>query len=134
MKRNLILVALAFLGVLVISQCLLAIWLKDHHVHVHGPGFDAPKLIAAVAAYKHALAENGAPVPDTVSLAQLLNRGLLKPEDVRVFAGWQVSISLKADEATPNVVLMRARRPDGDELVLLTDGSVQQARPGTALH
>jgi hypothetical protein len=98
-------------------------------------GFDGPKLIAAVAAYKHALEHNGAPVPDTVSLAQLLNRGLLKPEDVRAFAGWQASISLKADETTPQAILMRVQWPGGDdELVLLADGSVQQPRRVTALH
>ncbi len=132
MKHPLIIVFLAFFIVLGANQ--FSTWVKGRYLHLPGIGFDGPKLIAAVAAYKHALAEKDTPVPDTVSLAQLLNRGLLNPEDVRAFAGWQVSISLKADEATPQAVLVRARRPDGDELVLLTDGSVQPARPGTALH
>jgi hypothetical protein len=132
MKHPLIIVFLAFFIVLGANQ--LSIWVNGRYLHPPGMGFDGPKLSAAVAAYKHVLEGSGTPVPDTVSLAQLLNRGLLKPEDVRAFAGWQVSISLKADEAAPQAVLMRARRPDGDQLVLLTDGSVQQVKSKTNLR
>ncbi|MEJ0089403.1 MAG: hypothetical protein WDM80_06630 [Limisphaerales bacterium] len=38
---------------------------------------------------------------------------------------WDVTISLKTDEADPQAILMRARLPDGSVTALMADGSVQ---------
>ena len=40
----------------------------------------------------------------------------------------EVSVSTSVDENLPDSVVIRARQPDGTEMVLLADGSVQQRR------
>ena len=87
---------------------------------------DAPKIFAAAKSYAAGLTAQGARIPASVSLKVLIDRGLLTEADVRGFAGLEVSVSLSANESRPQEVLVRARLPDGREIVALADGSVQQ--------
>jgi hypothetical protein len=89
---------------------------------------DVPKLIAAVKTYVEQLRSTGAAVPAEVSLDQLIARGFLTSNDVAGFTGTKVSVTVAADPQNLNQVLMRARQPNGEEIVALNDGSVQVQR------
>ncbi len=93
------------------------------------PGhLDVSKLFRAIQAYADTHPTNGLPLPATVSLDELIHRGLLQEADVSVFRGLDVQINLGADETRPADVLAQARLPDGVEIVALADGSVQPRR------
>jgi len=106
-----------------------AVYFCAAHPKPANPPVDPSKIIAAAAQYAHDLKESGSPVPPTVPLKELIARKMLKPADVSGFEGAEVTVSLaslSANSTGPNDVLMRARMPDGVELELLEDGSVQQ--------
>lgn len=89
---------------------------------------DSTKLLSAMKIYKSDLKRQGMEVPASVSLKELIIRGLLTEADVSGFSGIDVSVNLLADESHPPDALVRARLPDGNEITLLGDGSVQQVR------
>ena len=89
---------------------------------------DPRPVFQAAQAYKRALEAKGQPVPQTVSLADLTRKGFYGPEQAAAFDGYEVTVSLVADESRPQEVLMRVRFPKGDEVAVLCDGSVQ-SRP-----
>jgi hypothetical protein len=89
---------------------------------------DVPKVIAAAKAYGEQLRTTGAAVPAEVSLNQLIASGLLRSNDVSGFSGMKVTVALGVDAQNLQQVLMRARLPDGTEIVALNDGSVQHGR------
>jgi hypothetical protein len=86
------------------------------------------KVLSGANAYIDNLKAKGLPIPDSVTLQELRERGFLKETDARGFEGMQVTISLKPGETAPQVARLRVRFPDGHEAALLGDGSVQQAR------
>jgi len=59
-------------------------------------------------------------------LQDLLQGGYLTTNDVRAFEGMDVIFSTQADVTRPQMILARARMPDGQFICLLADGSVQQ--------
>jgi predicted HAD superfamily Cof-like phosphohydrolase len=87
---------------------------------------DCLKVFNAAKVYALELRTGGVAVPDGVSLRELIARKLLKPEDVSGFKGVEVTVYLNVDTEDPKSVLMRAYFPDGNELVALVDGSVQE--------
>ena len=90
---------------------------------------DAFKLKAAIQTYAAGLKGQGLPVPASVSVKELITRGLLTEADVSGFAGIEVTVSLSPDdEIGVQDVWVRARLPDGHELAVLGDGSVQDSR------
>ena len=93
-----------------------------------GGRVDAEKLVAATHAYTQELKARGLAVPESVSLEELIRRGLLRREDVKGFDGMQVTVGLDASETRPQHTLIRVRMPDGQELAALGDGSVQAVR------
>lgn len=86
---------------------------------------DAVSIFSAAQAYTRDLQRQGINVPPTVQLQELIDRKLLKPEDVSGFAGAEVTVSLTANSNDPRAVLIRARFPDGQEIVTLADGTIQ---------
>jgi hypothetical protein len=91
---------------------------------------DAGKIIAAAQAYSRELKASATPVPASVSMEQLITKGLLKREDVSGFDGVEVTVYLSRDTNAPRSVLMRAHLPDGQDVTVLTDGSVQAPAGG----
>jgi hypothetical protein len=83
------------------------------------------KLAAAANSYSAELKAKGAAVPQSVTLKELISLKLLNQSDVTGFDGAEVTISLYADKRNQVDVLMRAKYPDGREIVLLEDGSVR---------
>lgn len=72
------------------------------------------------------LRARGLPVPASVTLKELLQKGLVREELVSGLSALDVTVSLATDEIDPAGVLMRVRFPDGSEIVAMGDGSVHQ--------
>lgn len=123
MKRNLVIVG-GWLAAIVLLGTVLDMVIRPDPRPVN-----LARVLAASERYRAELEAAGQPVPDTVSLGALLERGWLRAEDIPGFAGLEVEVALRPDPARPQDVLMRARFPDGDELVALADGSVQRVKP-----
>lgn len=108
----------------IVAAALLITWTGSAPSGRVDPG----KIMAAAQAFAGQLRAEGKAIPAEAPLNQLVERGLLQPEDVSGFAGFEVSVTLQPDANDPRQVLMRARMPDGGEIVALNDGSVQQHR------
>ena len=90
---------------------------------------DALKILTAARNYTTSLRVEGLPVPDSVSLQELINRHLLTASDLSGFTGMEVTVNLSADNTRPQDVLIRAHLADGQKIVTMADGSVQQLSP-----
>ena len=90
---------------------------------------NALKIVNATKLYTADLQARGLTVPPTVSLQDLIDRGMLDASDVSGFSGMEVTVNLSINDTNPQAVLIRARLPDGAEIVTLADGSVQQLAP-----
>jgi hypothetical protein len=66
------------------------------------------------------------PVPKSVTLEDLVERHFLKPEEIAAFRGMNATVTLTSTKSSPQTVLMRVHLPEGGDVVLLADGSVQQ--------
>lgn len=86
------------------------------------------KLIEAIHLYSRDLQSRGVPVPTTVSIQTLIDRKFIQAADVAVLQGMDLQIHMNADESRPSEVLVQAHLPDGIDVVVLADGSVQQRR------
>ena len=89
------------------------------------PFQNAPKLISALQAFSRDQAAAGRRLPPEVSMDDLLRGGYLTTNDVRAFEGMEVTFRTEADESHPQMILARARMPDGQFICALADGSVQ---------
>lgn len=102
------------------------------YVRSHSPHPDVfaySKVMAAAERFKVDLETRQQPIPESVTLRQLLDQGFLAPNDAKGFEGLDVTVSLRpVDGHRPNEALVRVRFPNGDECVALGDGSVQQFR------
>jgi hypothetical protein len=101
---------------------VLAVW--AHWQRNQTPFHNAPKLISALQAFARDRTASGGELPVDVSLEDLVRGGYLTSNDVRAFAGMEVTFSTQLD-AIPQSILARARMPDGQFVCLLADGSVQ---------
>jgi hypothetical protein len=90
------------------------------------PKVDGPKIIAAGRAYTRELVSRQLPIPNSVSVSDLVAHGYLKPADVAAFQGLDATLSLISDASRPDFVIMRVRMADDSDLVLLQDGSVRE--------
>jgi hypothetical protein len=87
---------------------------------------DGLKITGAAIAYTHSLIARKQPIPNAVSLNELVVHGFLKPTDVAAFQGMDATLSLVSDASNPQYVLMRVRMPDGSDFELLADGTTKQ--------
>jgi hypothetical protein len=86
-------------------------------------------IIKAARNYTHDLISRRLPLPKSVSLNELVDRGFLQSTQIAAFHGLDASITLVATNSDPNYVLMRVHLPDGTDLVLLANGSMQEVKP-----
>jgi len=119
-RRLIVFLASAIAVAVVVCVVLTTYWQRKQPVFR-----DAPKLMSAMQAYSRDLSARGQPLPATVSLRELVSGGYISASAVHAFDGMDVTITLKADEADPQAILMRARLPDGSVTALMADGSVQ---------
>ena len=91
-----------------------------------GARFNGAVLVAAARAYTRDLQVRKQPIPQSVTLEELVAFHFLQPGDIEAFRGLKATIVLTTDASDPQAVLMRVRLPDGGEIVLLSDGSARQ--------
>jgi len=122
MKRILIAVVVGAAVMTILSLVYIACFdRRPGHV-------DAVRVLAAAQTYAHDLKTKGVAVPPSVTLEELIRRGLLRPADVSGFKGMEATVSLTVDPSRPQDILMRARLRDGQEMVALADGSVHEIK------
>ncbi len=122
-RRLLVLIGSIILLAIVLCLAITTYWQWKQPVFN-----DAPKLVSAMQAYVRDLATRGQPLPDTVSLRELVSGGYVAAQDLRAFDGLDVTLSLTVDEAHPQEILIRVRLPDGSVITSMMDGSVQSLR------
>jgi hypothetical protein len=119
--RRLIFIA----GSLVAAAVVVCVALAFHWQRSQPVFKDAPKLAAAVQAFSRDQAARGQPLPASVSLRQLVSGGYIATNDVHAFDGMDVTISLTED-AYPQSIFIHVRMPDGSQIAVFGDGSIQQ--------
>jgi hypothetical protein len=87
--------------------------------------FNGAAIVAAARAYTKDLEARRQPIPPSVTLDELVASHFLKPEDAAAFRGLKATVMLTSADRGPKAQLMRVRLPDGSEVVLLGDGTVQ---------
>ena len=121
-KRQIIVIVFSVIAVATaVCLALIAYWQRPL------PALqDGSKFISAVRAFTQEKLKNGQPMPDTLALWELVNSGFLAAEDARAFEGMEVTFYLTADLTRPKETVIRVRLPDGSQMVMLADGTVQQ--------
>jgi hypothetical protein len=110
------------LGILVAAGLVyLLVVSKDTDVRFNGAA-----IVAAARAYTKDLEVRRQPIPSSVTLDELVASHFLKSEDVAAFRGLKATVMLTSANRGPKAELMRVRLPDGSQVVLLGDGSVQE--------
>jgi len=88
--------------------------------------FNGAAIVAAARDYTRDLQARKQLLPKSVSLEELVTQHYLKPGEIEAFHGLNAMVMLTGSSgATPSVV-MQVHFPDGGDIVLLSDGSVQQ--------
>jgi hypothetical protein len=119
--RRLLVIACAGIALVVVLVVVVSAYWERKQT----PFQNAPKLISALQAFSRGQAAAGRRLPPEVSMEDLLRGGYLTTNDVRAFEGMEVTFSTEADESHPEMILARARMPDGQFICALADGSVQ---------
>jgi hypothetical protein len=88
--------------------------------------FNGAAIVTAARDYTRDLQARKQPIPQSVTLEELVALHFLQPAQVEAFRGSKATIMLTADASNPQGVLMRVHMPDGSEFVLLNDGTAQQ--------
>ena len=89
---------------------------------------DAKQVTAAIQAYSDDIKARNGTMPPSISLQALMAGGFLKHEDVSALDGWNVTVFLNVDKTQPQLVLMSAQSPDGHQIALRVDGSIQSVK------
>ncbi len=87
---------------------------------------DLPGLLSAIQAFSRDLTNRGQPLPQSISLGELVSGRYIASNSVRAFQGMETKVWLRADPAVADSVLISSRLPDGSVSATLADGSVQQ--------
>ncbi len=88
---------------------------------------DLPGLLSAMQAFSRDLTNRGQPLPQSVSLDDLVSHGYISSNSVRAFEGKEVKIWFGGlSETELQKVLLSARLRDGSVSATLADGSVHQ--------
>jgi hypothetical protein len=91
--------------------------------------FNGAAIVAAARDYTRELRAANQPIPNSISLEQLVALHYLKPGQVEVFQGLKATLQLSTTNTSAQTVVMRVLMQDGEEVQLLGDGSVHVAPP-----
>ena len=89
--------------------------------------FNGAAIVAAARDYTRDVRLRKEPVPKSITLDELIALHYLKPEQGEAFRGLKATIMLSTDDRSPKAVVMRVVMPDGGEVKLMSDGSVQES-------
>jgi hypothetical protein len=90
--------------------------------------FNGAAIVAAARDYTRDVRLRKEPVPKSVTLEDLIALHYLKPEQGEAFRGLKATIMLSSEDRGPITVVMRVVMPDGGEVKLLSDGSVDASK------
>jgi hypothetical protein len=119
----------AVVGVVAGLMILFGIdYVRTHSGHPGSQDFqDLPGLLSAIQAFARDTTNRGQPLPQSLSLHELVSRGYISSNSIRAFEGMEARVWLRANPTlTSSEVLMSARLPDGRVCAALADGSVQE--------
>jgi hypothetical protein len=119
----------AIVGVVAALMIVFGVdYMRTHSGHPGSQDFhDLPGLLAAIQAFVGDTTNRGQPLPQSVSLDELVSRGYISSNSVCAFEGMGAKVWLRANPTgTSSEILMSARLPDGRVCAALADGSVQQ--------
>jgi hypothetical protein len=88
--------------------------------------FNGAAIVAAASTYTRDLQARKQPIPSSVTLDDLATQHYLNPGDIAAFRGLKATVALRSEGNDPRAVLMQVHFPDGSDVVLLGDGTVQQ--------
>jgi hypothetical protein len=89
--------------------------------------FNGAAIVSAARDYTRAVQLRKEPLPKSITLEELVALHYLKPEQAEAFRGLKATVMLSSEDRSPKAVVMRVVMPDGGEVKLLSDGSVQEA-------
>jgi len=116
-RKRLVIVAASAVGAVIVCVVLLDALLERPK---------APMDVGEVQRAVQRFCADHHPRPETVTFSQLIAQGHLGSNAFEKFGASEVTVSLNADDASPQMFLMDALMPDGSHVALLSDGSVQQ--------
>jgi hypothetical protein len=120
MRRIIAISALSFLTAALVSVGLIYRW---RHL---GPTVkDFARLPPAIHQYCRDRISRGQPPPPAITVKDLVAGKYISAEDAHAFDGMDLNIYAVVDETEPQAILVRARMPDGTQIVALADGSIQ---------
>ena len=125
---------LALVTILIVSTAITAGYFLFSPAPPRYP-VNVDKLMGAVRTCIRDQKAKGGPLSESVSLHELLAGGYLQTNDVRAFDGIDLALNIHLftdAETYPNTVLEEAKMPDGNFVLLLGDGSVQQMSPSAS--
>ena len=116
--KRLIALILGGVGVVVLLWWVVNLWERPQSIDPHS-------IVLAVQKFCRERRNLDIPLPSTVTLRELVQQGYLNPKAIRGFGEMEVTISLRAGDATnSNAVLIEATLPDGTRLNAASDGNV----------
>ncbi len=87
-----------------------------------------PKLVSATKRYLLDHTSRREPLPGSVTLRDLANGGYISTNDVIGMQIVDATFYPRANEDGPKAVSVQVRMSDGTQIVVLTDGSIQQTK------
>lgn len=121
MKVQRLLVMAGIAGVVSLVLIVVAVVYWQSHL----PDLPVARIQAAADTYVAQEVAQGRPAPSSISLRDLLDRGLLDRASLKGLEGIEMTLHLTASEDRPQDVIARIRLPNEPDLVALGDGSVQ---------
>jgi hypothetical protein len=89
--------------------------------------FNGAAIVSAARAFTRDVRLHKEPVPKSITVDELVALHYLQPEQIEAFRGLKATVMLSTDDLSPKAVVMRVLMPDGGEVRLLSDGTVQEA-------
>ena len=99
--------------------------LESYWAHHQPPLKDLSVVLTALRHYSDDKVAAHKPIPDKVSMQDLVESGYLKPEIAAEFKEVDLTFFPLAAGGGPKSVVARARLADGSQVVLRADGSVE---------
>jgi hypothetical protein len=116
-------IAIAAAAAIMVAAGLVYYFLASKETSVK---FNGAAIVAAARDYTRDVRLRKEPVPKSVTLEELVALHYLKPEQGEAFRGLKATVMLSTEDRSPKAVVMRVVMPDGGELKLMSDGSVQE--------
>jgi hypothetical protein len=89
-------------------------------------GLPRDRVDSAIQSFVGAQKAKGRSVSETVSLRELVAGGFLRAEEAAPFGGADVTFAVSVDETRPQQIVARVPLSNGQMVVELADGSIQQ--------